>query len=244
MSFIPSCDNREDAIKSLSEIYVVSIEEIDGVLREHHVREIAEDLPNITVPNLLYVMSSLLKASSRTDITHACYYHSTSYSGCPSWFDEGLLGSSQGVERFLDKISDFLSPEMQLAAKQEFRRVVTDRSENEGFTAEMRGPYAWDTFTAASSSQNGINYRVPEALLPSCFYGNEELANELGGIIAERLKPIVVKFKGKVSNFDTCCATLWAYLLRDNGECHLTHTFMGNGQAIPKDDIVALMNVQ
>lgn len=107
----------------------------------------------------------------------------------------------------------------------------------------MCGPYAWDTFTAASSSPSGINYRVPEALLPSSFYGNEELANDLRGIIEERLKPVVVKFKGKISNFDTYCATLWAYLLSDDGKFNLTHTFIGNGLAIPKDDIVALMNV-
>ena len=140
MSFIPSCDHREDAIKSLAEIYTVSPEEIDRVLREPKARKSAALPSEIDVPYFLFVMQHLLKATPRADITHACYYHSTSYSGCPSWFDEGLLGSSQGFERFLDKISDFLSPEMQLAAKQEFRRVVTDRSENEGFTAEMRGP--------------------------------------------------------------------------------------------------------
>ncbi|MNG32710.1 hypothetical protein D3C84_1187890 [compost metagenome] len=66
---------------------------------------------------------------------------------------------------------------------------------------------------------------------------------DLKGIIEERLKPVVVKFKGKISNIDDYCATLWAYLLSDDGECHLIHTFTGNGLAIPKEDIVALMDV-
>lgn len=226
MSFIPSCDHREDSIKSLSEIYSVSTEEIDRVLRESQAQGITEPPSESEVPYFLFVMHRLLIASPRADITHACHYHSTSYSGCPSWFDEGLLGSSQAVERFLDKISDWLPPKKLLAAKQEFRKVVNDRSEGEGSTAEMCGPYAWDTFTAASSSPSGINYRVPEALLPSSFYGNEELANDLRGIIEERLKPVVVKFKGKISNFDTYCATLWAYLLSDDGKFNLTHTFI------------------
>lgn len=245
MSFIPSCDHREDAIRSLSEIYAVSTEKIDTVLRASEVLQIAEVYSQIDSPGFHFVVCHLLKASPRADITHACYYHSTSYGGCPSWFDEGLLGSSQGVGRFLDKITEWLPPEKQLVAKQAARGIVKLRSEYEGSTAEVCGPYAWNTFTAASSSSSGVRYRVPEAiqdLWSPSFCGNGGLV-DLRGIIEERLKPVVVKFKGKISNIDDYCATLWAYLLSDDGECHLTHTFTGNGLAIPKEDIVALMDV-
>ena len=245
MSFIPSCDHREDAIRSLSEIYAVSTEKIDRVLRASEVLQIAEVYSQIDSPGFHFVVCHLLKASPRADITHACYYHSTSYGGCPSWFDEGLLGSSQGVGRFLDKITEWLPPEKQLVAKQAARGIVKLRSEYEGSTAEVCGPYAWNTFTAASSSPSGVRYRVPEAiqdLWSPSFCGNGGLV-DLRGIIEERLKPVVVKFKGKILNIDDYCATLWAYLLSDDGECHLTHTFTGDGQAIPKEDIVALMDV-
>lgn len=245
MSFIPSCDHREDAFRSLSEIYAVSTEKIDRVLRASEVLQIAEVYSQIDSPGFHFVVCHLLKASPRADITHACYYHSTSYGGCPSWFDEGLLGSSQGVGRFLDKITEWLPPEKQLVAKQAARGIVKLRSEYEGSTAEVCGPYAWNTFTAASSSPSGVRYRVPEAiqdLWSPSFCGNGGLV-DLRGIIEERLKPVVVKFKGKILNIDDYCATLWAYLLSDDGECHLTHTFTGNGLAIPKEDIVALMDV-
>ncbi|WP_333690001.1 hypothetical protein [Pseudomonas syringae] len=66
---------------------------------------------------------------------------------------------------------------------------------------------------------------------------------DLRAAIEERLKPVVVKFKGKTTSTDDYCATLWDYLLSDDGECHLTHTFTGNGLAIRKEDIVALMEV-
>ncbi|VXC50963.1 hypothetical protein [Pseudomonas sp. 9Ag] len=245
MGFIPSCDHREDAIRSLSEIYAVSTEQIDRVLRSPEVLQIAEVYSQIDSPGFHFVVCHLLKASPRADITHACYYHSTSYDGCPSWFDEGLLGASQGVARFLDKVTERFPPEKQMVAKQAAEGIVKLRSEYEGSTAEMSGPYAWNTFTAASSSPSGICYRVPEAiqdLWSPSFCGNGGLV-DLRGVIEEWLKPVVVKFKGKVSNIDDYCATLWAYLLSDNGECHLTHTFRGNGFAIPKTDIIALMDV-
>ncbi len=187
----------------------------------------------------------MLEASPSASVTHACYYHSTSYGGSPSWFDEGLLGSSQGVERFLDKITEWLPLEKQLVAKQAAKGIVKLRSEYEGFAAETCGPYAWNTLTAASSSQSGVRYRIPEAIQDMWspnFCGNGGLV-DLKGIIEERLKPVVVKFKGKTSNIDDYCATLWAYLLSDDGECHLTHTFKGNGLAIPKEDIIALIDL-
>lgn len=246
MSFIPSCDHREDAVRSLSEIYAVSTEQIERVLRAPEALQIAEVYSQIDSPGFHLVVCHLLKATPRADITHACYYHSTSYDGSPSWFDEGLLGSSQGVGRFLDKIAEWFPPDKQLVAKEAVREIVKLRSGYEGSTAERCGPYAWNTFTAASSGPSGIRYRVPEAiqdLWSSSFCGRGGLIN-LRPVIEERLKPVVVKFKGKTTSIDDYCATLWAYLLSNDGECHLTHTFLGNGLVIPREDIVALVDVR
>ncbi|WP_425928735.1 hypothetical protein [Pseudomonas sp. NyZ201] len=245
MNFIPSCDHRKDAIRSLSEIYAVSTKEIERVLQNSEVLKIAEVYSQINSQGFHFVVCHLLNASPRPDIIYACYYHSTSYDGCPSWFDEGLLSSSQGAERFLEKIIEWLPVEKQVSAKTAVKVIVKRRSEYEGATAETCGPYAWDTFTAASSSPNGVRYRVPETiqdLWSSSFCGGGGLI-DLREVIGERLKPVVVKFKVKISSIDNYCATLWAYLLSDNGECHLTHTFMGDGQTVVKDDIIALMDV-
>lgn len=245
MGFIPSCDHKEDAIRSLSQIYAVSTEQIDEVLRTPQVMEIAKVYSQIDSPWFHFLVCHLLKSNPRTDITHACYYHSTSYDGSSSWFDEGLLGSAEGVGRFLDKIIEWLPPEKRLSAKKAATGVVKLRSEYEGSTAAGCGPYAWNTFTAASSSPSGIRYRIPEAiqdLWASSFCGSGGLI-DLRGIIEERLKPVVVKFKGKTLNIDDYCATLWAYVLSDNGECHLTHTFIGNGLTVPKECIIELIDV-
>jgi hypothetical protein len=245
MFFIPSCDNKEDAIRSLAGIYAVPTEEIERVLRTPEVQEIAESYDQIDTPGFHFVVCHMLKASPRADITHAYYYHSTSYDGCPTWFDEGLLGSSQGVVCFLEKITEWVPQEKRLDAKRTARAIVKLRSEYEGSTADTCGPYAWNTLTAASSSRSGIRYRVPEAiqdLWSPSFCGNGGLV-DLKGVIEERLKPVVVKFKGTISDLDDYCATLWAFLLSDDGECHLTHTFKGTGLSIPKEDIVALIDV-
>lgn len=245
MTFIPSCDNREDAIKSLAEIYTVSTEKIDGAIQAQVVQEIAEVYSEIQTDGFHFVVCSLLGASPRTDITHASFYHSTSYNGSISWFDDGLLGSSQGAGRFLDKIIEWLPPNKYLAAKQAVLEITQRRSEYEGSTAEACGPYAWNTFTAASSSQNGIRYRVPEAIQDLCtgsmLAGGKSI--DLNEIVKERLSPVVVKFKGKISNIDDYYASLWAYLLSDDGECHLCHSFAGDGRPIPKEEILALMEV-
>lgn len=245
MGYIPSCDHREDAIRSLAEIYVVSTEEIGRVLEASEVLEIAQEYSEMGSQYFHFVVCHLLQASPRSDITHACYYHSTSYDGRPSWFDDGLLGSSPGVGRFLEKMIEWLPLEEQVFAKEAVKGIVKRRSEYEGATAETCGPYAWNTFTAASSSENGVRYRVPEAIQDlgsSSLCGGSGLI-DLRGLIKEKLRPVVVKFKGTISNIDDYCATLWAYLLSDDGECHLTHTFTGDGQTIPKEDILALMDV-
>lgn len=245
MTFIPSCDNREDAIRSLSEIYSVSTEEIARVLKTPELQEISEVPPEINTTSFLFVVCHLLNASPGLEITHACYYHSTSYNGCPSWFDDGLLGSSQGAERFLEKIAELIPSDKKDVAETVVKSILKLRSECEGTTAEASGPYAWDTLAAASSNPSAVRYRVPEAirdLWSPSFYGTGGLV-DLSAVIQERLKPVVVKFKGEISHIDNYCISLWAYLLSDDDERHLIHSFRGNGQTISKEDIVALIDV-
>ena len=42
-----------------------------------------------------------------------------------------------------------------------------------------KGPYAWNTFAAASSSENGISYQVPEAVQD--LWGDSSVGH--GGLI-------------------------------------------------------------
>lgn len=245
MSFIPSCDNRADAIKSLAEIYDVSEKEIERVLMHPDVLEVAKSDAELLSPYFPAVISMLLKSSPRYELTHAAYYHSTSYDGNPSWFDEGLLGSSAGIDCFIQKILWLIPEEKRSAVIHQSSRIVALRSELEGSTAMGTGPYAWNTFAAASASNNGIRYQVPEAiqdLWSNSFVGRGGLI-DLGGIIREKLKPVVVKFKGCTSDLDSYCSVLWGYILSENGETHLTHTFIGNGSGVPRESIIAIIDV-
>lgn len=244
MNFLPSCDDREEAIKSLSFLYSVSTEKIAMILSDPKMQKFTYF--EINSDPFHYIVNRTLDSSPRYDITHACYYHSTSYSGCESWFNEGLLGASEGVLHFLDKIAHLIIPQEQVPhIKQRAQAVVKCRSELEGSKIEKLGPYAWNTFSAASAQVGGPSYSVPEAIQdlwsPSlCAEGG---LIDLSGIIKEHLKPVVVKFKGKTSNINTYCATLWAYLLSGEDKYHLAHTFQDNGLAIPKQDIIELMHV-
>ncbi|SPO54113.1 conserved protein of unknown function [Pseudomonas sp. JV551A1] len=245
MSFVPSCDSREDAINSLAQIYAVSSDDIERVLRDPTVQEIAQEWGEIQKPGFHYIVWHLLNAYPREDITHAYYYHSTSYGGCPSWFDEGLLGSMQGVGRFLDKIMGLIPEDKRPMAKPVAAGIVKLRSEYEGSAGDATGPWAWNTLTAASSSEDGMNFRIPEAIRDmwsSSFCGGGGTV-DLREVIEGHLKPVVVKFKGKTTDIYDYCASLWAYLLSDDGECHLTHTFRGTGQTIPREDIAAVIDV-
>lgn len=245
MSFIPSCDNKEDAIKSLAKIYTVSENKIERILTHSDVVEIAKNDAELLSPCFPALISLLLKSPPRYELTHAAYYHSTSYDGCSSWFDEGLLGSSAGIGRFIEKISRLIPEDLRGAVVQESLRIVALRSELEGLTAKRAGPYAWNTFAAASSNENGVRYQVPEGirdLWGASFIGDGGLI-DLGGVIREQLKPVVVKFKGVTSDLDIYCSVLWGYLLSENGETHLTHTFLGNGVGIPRASILAITDV-
>lgn len=243
MSFIPSCDDRDDAIRSLSEIYGVTSQDIERVLGSSEVQGMATYGHQIESADFRDEVARQLGASPRGDVRHAFYYHSTSYGGCPSWFEEGLHGSSLGVECFLDKITELLPTGMHLDSKQAAKRIVELRSNHEGSTASQCGPYAWNTFTAASISESGQSFRIPEAIRDLRVRSPDGEVFDLAAIIRDRLKPVVVKLKGEISDIVDYSVTLWGYLLSDDGELHLVHTFHGDGLSIPREDIVALIDV-
>lgn len=66
---------------------------------------------------------------------------------------------------------------------------------------------------------------------------------DLGEVIREKLKPVVVKFQGATSDLDTYCSVLFGYVLCENEKAHLTHTFLGNGVGIPRESILAIIDV-
>ncbi|HEP8970187.1 TPA: hypothetical protein VDU83_002525 [Pseudomonas aeruginosa] len=245
MSFIPSCDNGADALNSLATIYGVAEDAIQEILQHPDVLEIANISDQMSSEWFPAVIIQLLRSSPNYDLTHAAYYHTTSYDGSLEWFDEGLHGSLEGAQRFLEKISHWVPEELRDAVHQTTSALIARRSEYEGTRGALAGPYAWNTLTAASAAENGGKYQVPEVirdLWSQSGIGNGGLI-DLSERIRQHLKPVVVKFKGKTSDLDRYCSTLWAYLLTQDEPVHLTHTFQANGERIPRGDILALIDL-
>lgn len=245
MSFIPSCDDSADALNSLANIYGVSHDAIRETLKHPTVLEIASDYGEMDSPWFPIVISRLLEADPRDEMTHAAYYHTTSYDGTSQWFDEGLHGSLEGALRFLEKIAHLVPAEIRDTVHQATATLIARRSEFEGTKAALAGPYAWNTLSAASAIEDGGKYQVPEVIRDLWSQSGIGVGGliDLSESIRQQLKPVVVKFKGKTSDLGTYCATLWAYLLTQDEPTHLSHTFHGNGESIPRRDILALIDI-
>ncbi|OPE29616.1 hypothetical protein APB26_34350 [Pseudomonas aeruginosa] len=245
MSFIPSCDNSADALNSLANIYGVSHDAIREILLHPTVLEIAGEYGGMDSPWFPIVISQLLRSNPRYELDHAAYYHTTSYDGSSEWFEEGLLGSLAGAQRFLEKIAHLVPSHQRNAVGQMVSHLLATRSGCEGTTSSAAGPYAWNTFAAASGVGKGLNYQVPEIIQD--IWGQSGLGKvsliDLSDDICQNLRPVVVKFKGKTSDLDTYSATLWAYLLTLDDSKHLSHTFHATGESVPKFDILELIEL-
>ncbi|HYQ37313.1 MAG TPA: hypothetical protein VER09_00060, partial [Pseudomonas sp.] len=106
------------------------------------------------------------------------------------------------------------------------------------------GPYAFNTLGEAEAAHvSGLCYDVPE-FLTGCRYWDRDFSGYIANVIRENLKPVVVKFKARVTDADDYIASLWHYLYRvDFGMeiVPLTHS-KKSGEVLP-EDIQSLFNL-
>ena len=127
---------------------------------------------------------------------------------------------------------------------------IRERTDLEGVGSSRSGggPYAFDTFEDAKYGI-GENYETPEMFIGprwGGWCGPVEAATDLIEILSRSLKPVIVKFIGKVEDQERYVTGLWHYLYRvANGLEYMpyTHTFLGRGVSVPYERIISVIDL-
>ncbi|WP_179057749.1 hypothetical protein [Pseudomonas taiwanensis] len=246
-----SCDNPQDAIRSLSIIYGVPQDKIENVYLGDWPDYLDNDqyAESIDYQYIPWLMGSHVGGKLSYDLGEIVYYHRTRYDGSSTWFNGGLLCSNDGA-------IDFLNKTRHLYNGYNFDKIVgictaniRDRTESEGSgVTRGGGPYAFDTLDDAKYGI-GDNYDAPEMFCGPRWKGwcsDAEVATDLIEIIKKNLKPVVVKFTGNTSDPERYTTGLWDYLYRiTHGMDYepYTHTFAGRGVNVSANRIISLIDI-
>lgn len=244
-----SCDNLDDAIRSLALVYEVTPQEIRAIYESNwpeflgadtYLCEFAEDR------RIAWIMSQYLPGKKFSGKQfEAAFYHRTRFDGSDDWFSEGLLNAPDGVDAFLEKIGQFSSE------LEQFDRVVSaakayisQRNGLEGTT----GPHAFDVLSHAQGADvSGLNYDFPEVFFDDFWErsGAAKARDELIETLRVKLKPVIVKFIDAPADMDLYINHLWLVLHTsrfgleyDNPKIY---SFYGRGRTIPSDRILELI---
>ncbi|MFZ6843890.1 hypothetical protein [Undibacterium sp. RuTC16W] len=242
-----SCDNIDDAIRSLATFYKVKEELIIEVYQQNWPDFLGPGILNseFTHEHFNWLMHKHVGAKNEMCcVFPAAYYHRSLYDGKPSWFDNGLLNSLDGSQAFLDKLYPHISNKKNFDfIAERTRENILTRTCNEGFNGG--GPHAFDRFDDARNAQiSGLDYSVPEFFLHRT--GKCEITNEFINICKKHLIPVVVKFVGKPSNAENYISNLWHYLYSRRFQIPLeplVYTFVGRNESIKSGQILELLNL-
>lgn len=246
-----SCDDPQDAIRSLSLIYGVDSRKIEQVFLGHWPSFMDEDqhLESFDSPYFPWLMAHHFNSTMRCDLGDIAYYHRTLYDGTPSWFNRGLLSSDEGS-------IDFLHKTRHLFDGYDFDKIlgicsanIRDRTELES-TGHTRGggPYAFDTFDDARHGV-GNNYDAPEMFCGPRWEGwceSGQVATDLIDKVKNHLSPVIVKFSGRTLDPERYTTGLWYYLYRKCFELDhkpFTHTFQACGVSVSHDRIISIIDI-
>jgi hypothetical protein len=245
-----SCDNPRDAIRTLSLIYGVEAAKIERVYLGQWPNFLQEDFHSFDSEHFPWLMADHVDGQLNYEFQEAAYYHGTRYDGTEVWFKKGLLSSAEGAVDFLHKTRS-------LYADYDFERIlaicegnIRDRTNLEGVGPSRSGggPYAFDTFEDAKYGV-GENYDTPEMFIGPRWEGwggPVQAATDLMEILRRSLRPVIVKFIGKVENQERYATGLWHYLYRvaDGLEyMPYTHTFLGRGVSVPYERIISVIDL-
>ncbi|PSS59214.1 hypothetical protein [Pseudomonas sp. BBP2017] len=245
-----SCDDPKDAIRTLSLIHGVEAAEIERVYLGDWPDFLQQDFNSFDSEFFPWLMADNVNGKLNCEFQEAAYYHRARYDGSETWFDNGLLSSGEGAVEFLHKTRssyegyDF---DQILAICEVNIRERTDL-EGGGTLKSGGGPYAFDTFEDAKYGI-GENYETPEMFIGprwGGWCGPTEAATDLIEILSRSLKPVIVKFIGKVEDQERYTTGLWHYLYRvANGLEYMpfTHTFLGRGVTVPYERIISVIDL-
>lgn len=246
-----SCDDVDDASRSLSIIYGVEKSDVarvcSGDWPQWLTNAAENEEPYQSLFNSTYIPELFrqhLNAGGISLPVECAFYHRTSYDGTREWFSEGLLPSSDAALVFLQKVKVHLEDYEVISSS--IHENLSMRESFEG--AGAGGPYAFDVLDDAKGAGcSGSDYRLPEFfIMDGGVIGGEELRD----VLLRKLKPVVVKFRGKTQRPDCYITNLWHYLFREygrdgmSGTSHFTCTFSGGGIAVPVENIVDLIELE
>lgn len=246
-----SCDNVDDAIRSLALAYETDDREVYQVYHAGWPDFLDKDVENDFFKNerVTWIMSQHMKCDdikNRDRLT--AHYHRSIYDGSENWYQGGLMSSICGAEAFLMKLRSKLSPECNFETIRTLAIAnIVDRTNQEPEWGG--GPYAFDRLDDAKNAQiSGRDYSTPEFLLGRSWrYLAEKNCNVdmLIEICQKNFAPVVVKFLAKPSSIEQYINNLWHYLHCKRFQIELEpnhYTFLGYGRTVKHDQIVKLIS--
>ncbi|MEO9387175.1 hypothetical protein [Chromobacterium phragmitis] len=246
-----SCDNPEDAIRSLAIVYQVDEGKVRHIASSgwpEWIKDGGESPSEIFKPEFFpLLMEEPLGAKFEGSPFFTAHYHRTRYDGSSEWFEDGLLPADRGTDRFLEKLRPYLDQETFEAVKSISTSNINERVEYEG----NGGPHAFDTlYDAISAVRHGADYSVPEFLRGGQWDRYADLKTSVEGRIAECFIPVIVKFRRYQANTYGYVTNLWRYLYQTwtgempSGADCFPGTFIGGGKPVPREDFVELIDPQ
>jgi hypothetical protein len=245
-----SCDNVEDAIRSLALAYDIEKEKINRIFQEEWPDFLPYDVENDIFQDerLTWCMAQYMRCHDVAGCNLlSTHYHRGLFNGDKNWFRHGLLNSKDGAAAFLE----YLRPN--LPAGCDFESIksmalsnILDRTKGEFEWGG--GPYAFDRLDDAKSAQKmGLDYSTPEFFMGKIWELTSHSpcsAKALIEVCRKNFRPVVVKFTAESSRIRAYVNNLWHYLHRKKFHIDIEpncYTFIGGGLTVSKGQILELI---
>jgi hypothetical protein len=245
-----SCDDIDDAIRSLALAYNIQKEKISRVFEEQWPDFLPSDVENEMFQDerLAWCMAQYMRCND----VEGCnlpltYYHRGIFNGDKNWFQRGLLNSEEGATAFLEHLRPNLPSGCDFEGIKSFALSnILDRTNGEcGWGG---GPYAFDRLDDAKGAQkSGLDYSTPEFFMGSIWKltsRDQCSASALIELCREQFLPVIVKFTANNSKIRAYVNNLWHYLHRKKFNIDLEpnrYTFTGGGVTVPRSQILELV---
>lgn len=246
-----SCDNVDDAIRSLALAYAIDDRDVYQVYHagwpDFLEKDVGDDF--FQDDRLTWIMSQHMRCADITNRDRlTAYYHRSIYDGNSSWYRNGLMNATDGAIAFLEHLRSKLPPECNFETVSALAIAnITDRTNME--PAWGGGPYAFDRLEDAKNAQkSSMDYSTPEFFRGDSwsFIANGCCnADMLIEICKKNFEPVVVKFLAKPTKTEWYVNNLWHYLHCKRFDLELTtnhYSFVGGGQVVKHDQIVELIS--
>lgn len=243
-----SCDDLDDAIRSLALFYGVDHEYVRDLYENNWPDFIPEDssFDEFNDTRLVWCFSTCLGLNDfvSPEGFNVAFYHRTRFNGDPEWFADGLLTAQDGMRSFFTKIEPSAGHEPWFKTA---CAVALCNLKNRNEYEKTTGPHAYDHFYDAAYGEGKSNFSVPEFCIGPIWdkCAAQEESNQFRLFCETNLQPVIVKFLAKPSCVDQYVMHLWFFLFKQRFQVEdtqpLTGCFIGGGRAVPKTKFIELI---